>query len=161
MEEKSDFLTALAARVPGAIVETSATLGDLTLVIRPESLFEIAAELKNGPGDFAVLLDLTCVDFLDRPERFEMVYHFFSLSGLRKLRVKLGLPGPDPSVASLTPMWKNADWMEREVYDLFGVAFAGHPYLRRLFLNEEFVGHPLRKDYPFRKRQPLIPMRTP
>jgi NADH-quinone oxidoreductase subunit C len=161
MEEKSDVLTALASRCPGAVVETSAALGDATIVIRPDALREVAAELKNGPSDFQTLLDLTCVDYPDRPARFEMVYHFFSLSGMRKLRVKLGLSGDHPSVASLTSLWKNADWMEREVFDLFGVTFDGHPDLRRLFMNEEFVGHPLRKDYPFRKRQPFIPMRTP
>ncbi len=161
MEEKSEVLSDLAARVPGAVLETSAPLGDLTIVIRPESLLEVAAALKDGPGGFATLLDLTCVDFPDRPDRFEMVYHFFALSGLRRLRIKLRLPASEPAVASLTPLWKIADWMEREAYDLFGVTFIGHPYLRRLFMNEEFIGHPLRKDYPWRKRQPIIPLRTP
>ncbi len=161
MEEETEVLTSLAARVPGAVLETSAPLGDPTIAVRPESLPQVAAELKNGPGDYVMLLDLTCVDTPDRPLRFEMVYHFFSLSRLRKLRVKVRLPEDAPSVASLTPLWKNAEWLECEVYDLFGVTFAGHPYLRRLFMNEEFVGHALRKDYPLRKRQPIIPMREP
>jgi NADH-quinone oxidoreductase subunit C len=161
MEEKSDLLTSLAARFPGAVVERSVPLGDETLVIPPESLLEVAAGLRNGPGDFAVLLDLTCVDRPDRPDRFELVYHFFSLSARRRLRVKLRLPGNDPEADSLTPLWKIADWLEREVFDMFGVRFRGHPDLRRLFMNDEFEGHPLRKDYPLRKRQPMIPLRTP
>jgi NADH-quinone oxidoreductase subunit C len=161
MEEKSDFLTDFAARFPGAVVEASAPLGDATVVIRPESLPGVASELQKGPGDFAVLLDLTCVDRPDRPDRFELVYHFFSLSARRRLRLKIRLPGKDPEAASLTALWKNADWLEREVFDMFGVRFAGHPELRRLFMNEEFEGHPLRKDYPLRKRQPVIPLRTP
>ncbi len=161
MEEKSEVLTRLTAKFPGAILETSAPLGDAVIVIRPESLTEVAAELKSGPGDYVMLLDLTCVDTPDRPHRFEMVYHFFSLSRLDRLRVKLRLPEDGPSVASLTSLWRNADWLECEVYDLFGVTFTGHPYLRRLFMNEEFVGHALRKDYPLRKRQPIIPMREP
>jgi NADH-quinone oxidoreductase subunit C len=161
MEEKNDFLTSLAARFPGAAVEKSAPLGDEMLVIRPDDLLPVATELKTGPGDFVSLLDLTCVDCPEKAERFEMVYHFFSLRNKRRLRVKFSLPGSDPAAASLTGLWKNADWLEREVYDMFGVAFPGHPDLRRLFMNDEFEGHPLRKDYPFRKRQPIIPMRTP
>jgi NADH-quinone oxidoreductase subunit C len=160
MEEKSDLLTELAARFRGVVVETSTPTEERILVIRPESLLEVASELKNGPGDFAMLLDVTCVDYPGRDERFEMVYHFFSLSSKRRVRLKLRLPA-GAAAPSLTPLWKNADWLEREVYDMFGVAFSGHPDLRRLFMNEEFEGHPLRKDYPLRKRQPIIPMRTP
>jgi NADH-quinone oxidoreductase subunit C len=161
MEEKDNLLTSLAARFPGAVIETAVPGGETVLVIRPDDLPAVAAELKTGPGDFAVLLDLTCVDFPDRPERFEMVYHVFSFRDKRRLRLKLRLPADASAVPSLVPLWKNADWLEREVYDMFGVSFTGHPDLRRLFMNDDFDGHPLRKDYPLRKRQPVIPLRTP
>jgi NADH-quinone oxidoreductase subunit C len=161
MEEKSDLLSELAARFPADVLETSAPDGDPVAVVRPGALLDIAAALKSGPRDFAMLLDLTCVDFPGRPERFEMIYHLFSLRTKGRLRIKCRLPATEPSVPSLTPLWKNADWLEREVFDMFGVAFEGHPDLRRLFMNEEFEGHPLRKDYPLRKRQPMIPMRNP
>jgi NADH:ubiquinone oxidoreductase subunit C len=85
-----------------------------------------------------------------------MVYHLFSLSRNRRLRIKTGVSESDLRVASLTPLWKNADWLEREVYDMFGVHFEGHPYLRRLFMCDGFEGHALRKDYPLRRRQPII-----
>lgn len=106
-----------------------------------------------------MLLDLTCVDYPDRQLRFEMVYHFFSLSRKRRLRIKTGLDESDLRIASLTSLWKNANWLEREVYDLFGVHFEGHPDLRRIFMYDGFEGHPLRKDYPLRRRQPLIPLK--
>ena len=88
-----------------------------------------------------------------------MVYHFLSLDTNARIRIKAGLPAENPEIASLTGMWKNASWLEREVFDMFGVRFAGHPDLRRLLLYEGFEGHPLRKDYPLRKRQPRIPLR--
>jgi NADH-quinone oxidoreductase subunit C len=103
-----------------------------------------------------MLLDLTCVDYPGQEPRFEMVYHLFSLSRNRRLRIKTRLGESDLRIASLTSLWKNANWLEREVYDLFGVHFEGHPDLRRLFMYDGFEGYPLRKDYPLRRRQPLI-----
>ena len=88
--------------------------------------------------------------------RFEVVYHFYSSVTHHRLRLKVPLSAADPSVDSLTGLWASANWFEREAWDMFGVTFAGHPDLRRLLLYEEFKGHPLRKDYPVRKRQPLI-----
>jgi NADH-quinone oxidoreductase subunit C len=90
------------------------------------------------------------------PERFVVVYHFFSLPLRHRLRVEIPLPETDLEVDSLTPLWTAADWLEREVWDMFGIRFRGHPNLKRILMYEEFVGHPLRKDYPVRKRQPLI-----
>jgi len=88
--------------------------------------------------------------------RFELVYHFYSSSLNHRLRVKVPLTSADLTVDSLTGLWHSADWFEREVWDMFGVRFAGHPNLKRILMYEEFKGHPLRKDYPVRKRQPLI-----
>ena len=88
--------------------------------------------------------------------RFEVVYHFFSSRHRHRLRVKVPLTSADPVVDSLTSLWAGADWFEREVWDMFGIRFTGHPNLRRILMYEEFRGHPLRKDYPVRRRQPLI-----
>ena len=93
------------------------------------------------------------------PGRFAVVYHFFSLPLKHRLRVEVALGNgkeADAEVDSLVSLWASADWLEREVWDMFGIRFRGHPNLKRILLYEEFVGHPLRKDYPVNKRQPLI-----
>ena len=88
--------------------------------------------------------------------RFEVVYHFYSSTKNHRLRVKVPLTAADPVVASLTGLWHSANWFEREAWDMFGIRFTGHPNLKRILMYEPFQGHPLRKDYPVRKRQPLI-----
>ena len=88
--------------------------------------------------------------------RFEVVYHLYSLNQNHRVRIKVPLEEKKAEVASLTPLWPAADWYEREVWDMFGICFTGHPNLKRILMYEEFAGHPLRKDYPITKRQPLI-----
>jgi NADH-quinone oxidoreductase subunit C len=88
--------------------------------------------------------------------RFVLVYHFFSLTLKHRLRVEVPVADSDPEIESLTPVWAGANWLEREVWDMFGIRFRGHPNLTRILMYDEFVGHPLRKDYPVAKRQPLI-----
>ncbi len=156
--EKEDLIDDIRFRFP-AVEGYAETFGDQTLVVRREGLVALMTGLRGAPYDYAVLLDLTCVDFLASEGRLEMVYHVFSLSRNRRLRVKVSLPGDNPVVDSLTGLWKNADWLEREVFDMFGVGFAGHPDLRRILMYEGFDGHPLRKSYPWRKEQPLLPMK--
>jgi NADH-quinone oxidoreductase subunit C len=90
------------------------------------------------------------------PSRFVVVYHFFSLSLKHRLRLEVPVEEEDAEVDSLTSLWAGADWLEREVWDMFGIRFRGHPNLKRILMYEEFVGHPLRKDYAVNKRQPLI-----
>ena len=90
------------------------------------------------------------------PERFAVVYHFYSLRLKHRLRVEVLVHEGDAEVDSLTPLWAAADWLEREVWDMFGIRFRGHPNLTRILMYDEFVGHPLRKDYAVNKRQPLI-----
>jgi len=155
MEEKA-ILERLRKEFPAGVRETLTSLGDEVAVIDKEALLQVTTFLRDGPGEFTMLLDLTCVDYADEEPRFEMVYHLFSLSRNRRLRIKVRLGESDLRIASLTSLWKNANWLEREVYDLFGVHFEGHPDLRRLFMYDGFEGHPLRKDYPLRRRQPLI-----
>jgi NADH-quinone oxidoreductase subunit C len=89
--------------------------------------------------------------------RFAVVYHLTSTTLLHRLRIKCRVPEDDPTIASLTPVWPGANWLERETYDLYGIQFTGHPDLRRIYLNEEFVGHPLRKDYGKLEEQPIQP----
>jgi NADH-quinone oxidoreductase subunit C len=90
------------------------------------------------------------------PERFAVVYHFFSLRLKHRLRVEVLVDEHDAELESVTPLWAAADWLEREVWDMFGIRFRGHPNLKRILMYDEFAGHPLRKDYPVNKRQPLI-----
>jgi len=110
---------------------------------------------------FAMLTDLTAVDYLKYPghadgPRFEVVYHLYSLAHNHRLRLKVKVDEDDPVVPTAVDLWPIANWLEREVWDMFGVRFADHPDLRRLLMYEEFVGHPLRKEYPIDRRQPLI-----
>jgi NADH-quinone oxidoreductase subunit C len=90
------------------------------------------------------------------PARFAVVYHFYSTRHKHRLRLVVPVQEDDPEVDSLTPLWPGANWLEREVWDMFGIVFRGHPGLKRILMYEEFEGHPLRKDYPVKKRQPLI-----
>lgn len=159
MEEKK-VLDELKKKFPDEVLETSALFGDETVLIRKEALLDIIGALRKQPFEFTMLLDLTCVDFPGRAERLEMVYHLFSLALNRRLRIKVSLSEHAATVASLTRFWKNADWLEREAFDMFGIRFEGHPDLRRLFMYDGFEGYPLRKDYPLRKRQPKVPLKT-
>jgi NADH-quinone oxidoreductase subunit C len=157
--EKENLIEEIRKRFPAEIVSDGETLGDQVLVVHQEGLRAVMSGLRAAPFDYAVLLDLTCVDFLATENRFEMVYHLFSLSRNRRLRIKASLPAEAPVVDSLVGLWKNADWLEREVFDMFGIGFMGHPNLKRILMYEGFEGHPLRKSYPWRKEQPLIPMK--
>jgi NADH-quinone oxidoreductase subunit C len=151
----AEELTAgLAGLFPGAVERLPAAAGEEAVAVGAPALGAVMAALRSAPFDFAMLLDLTCVDERPLGRGFLMVYHLLSLSGNRRLRVKAALPAEEPSIASLAGLWKNADWLEREVYDMFGVAFPGHPDLRRILMSDDFEGHPLRKDYPWRRRQP-------
>ncbi len=150
-------LDLLRETFPEEVLETSRPQGDATAVIRPQSLTKVMGFLKNDPRlQFSLLVDITAVDHLGRNPRFDVVYHLLSLPSNRRLRIKVRIGEGEPVVDSLTSLWGDANWLEREVWDMYGVRFAGHPDLRRILLYEEFEGHPLRKDYPIRKRQPLI-----
>ncbi len=112
--------------------------------------------LKNDPAlDFKMLLDLTVVDWQPRQPRFELVYHLYSVQGNHRIRLKIGVAEGE-SVPTATHLWPIADWLEREMWDMYGIRFAGHPNLQRILMYDEFKGHPLRKDYPYRKQQPLV-----
>lgn len=157
--EKKKVLGDLEQKFQDRIKEVSAQFGDECILIERDALVDVVRFLKEKPYSFTMLLDLTCVDYCDHQPRFEMVYHLFSLPNNQRLRVKARLEEKDLWINSLTEFWKNANWLEREVFDMFGVEFRGHPDMRRIFMYDGFEGHPLRKDYPLRKRQPRIPLR--
>jgi len=149
----------IRTRLGPAVEGVADSFGDPVLVLRAADVRPALAALREPPFDYAVLLDLTCVDYSAGEGRFELVYHLYSLSRNVRLRLKASVPAADPGIETLVGLWKNADWLEREVFDMFGVRFDGHPYLRRLLTYEGFEGHPLRKSYPWRLAQPRIPMR--
>ncbi|HBA59926.1 MAG TPA: NADH-quinone oxidoreductase subunit C [Elusimicrobia bacterium] len=154
----SYLIETLKTRFPAAVLETHDFRGDETVLIKKEALPAAAAFLKDELG-FDFLMDLTVADYLPREPRFELVCHFYSSKHNYRLRLKCPVAGTDARIASLTPFWAGANWFEREAYDMFGINFEGHPDLRRILMYDGFEGHPLRKDYPLKKRQPRIPHR--
>lgn len=139
-----------------SVIDSHDFRGDETIIITREDMLKVFQYLRDELG-FEFLMDITAVDYLEREPRFEVVYHLYSFKNNYRLRVKIRVSESDPVVDSLMPLWSGANWFEREVYDMFGIKFRGHPDLRRILMYDEFQGHPLRKDYPLRKRQPRIP----
>ncbi len=153
----SKALERLLFEMPDVVLETHAHLGDATAVVDCDQLNQVLRFLREDPDlAFEMLMDLTCVDYLGREPRFEMVYHLFSVAKRHRVRIKARVSEQSAEIDSVVEIYPSANWMEREVWDLYGVRFRNHPELRRLMLYEEFVGHPLRKDYEKEKRQPLV-----
>ena len=146
-------------RLGSLVLSTGSQHGDETIVVHAAEIAFVMHILKSELG-FNFLVDLTCVDYLGREPRFELVYHLRCMATGERLRVKAPVAEPvdgsSPQIATLTALWPGANWLEREVWDLYGIRFDGHPDLRRILMYEQFVGHPLRKDYPKDKRQPLV-----
>jgi NADH-quinone oxidoreductase subunit C len=156
--EESALIQSLRAKAPKDIIGVHSYRGDDTILVRRESIVPIMKLLREE-FKFEMLADLTAVDYLGQEPRFEVVYHLNSLERNVRLRVKIPVQeGED--VDTMTVLWPIANWLEREVWDMFGIKFKGHPDLRRLLMYEEFEGHPLRKDYPINKRQPIVPLRN-
>jgi NADH-quinone oxidoreductase subunit C len=152
------LLDKLKEKFGAAITAASNALGEDTIVIARDHAAEVFRTLHDdGEFAFEFLIDVTGVDWPERRPRFEVVYQLKSISKNQRLRVKIHLETDDAWVPSAYPVWKSADWLERECFDMFGVEFRGHPDLRRILMYDSFVGHPLRKDYPFQKRQPIVP----
>jgi len=164
-------LGALLAKFPAAIEKTESSHGDEVAWIKKDQLVAVATWLRDDPAmafDFPVFV--TVIDRLDwhptgaplsehwtedKP-RFEVCYQLRSGVHRHRIRLKVAVLEQDGHCPSLTTLWPAFDWQEREAFDMYGIRFDGHPDLRRIFLYEEFVGHPLRKDYPKEKRQPLV-----
>ena len=141
--------------IPGALREEVARDGEPIVFVAPERLLEIMTWLKETPGQqFDYLVDVTAVEFRDRERALQVVYFLRSLARRTDLRVKVELDAAaELAVDSVWGLWHGADWLEREVYDMFGIAFRGHPDLRRILMWETYAeGYPLRKDFPLRGR---------
>ena len=186
----ASLIESVKNQFPDAVSGSHTFRDDATLVLRSESLLEVARFLKEDPAfGMNFLVDVTAVDYLTfgkgptpaffsssgvevKPSsqipdadpwpgppagsRFALVYHFYSMAHKHRLRLVVPVEETDAAVDSLTSLWPGANWLEREVWDMFGIDFRGHPDLRRILMYDEFEGHPLRKDYPVNKRQPLI-----
>jgi NADH-quinone oxidoreductase subunit C len=157
-------LQVLKEKFGDAVLETHSHLGDDTAVVDAKRWKEICAFLKNDPQmDMNLIVDLCGVDYPEREPRFEVVLHVYSIPKRHRLRLKARVgdaEGDGAEIDSVTDVWPGANWYERETFDLMGVTFKNHPDLRRILMYPEFTGHPLRKDYPANKTQPLVPYRT-
>ena len=157
-------LDRLAAQFTGGeILESGTSHGDEWARVRRDAWIAVATFLRDDPATkMEMFIDLTGVDRLGmrggNPEgpRFDVVVHLYSVSHKHRIRLYGGVTEEDPTLDTLVGVWEGANWYEREAYDLYGVRFKGHPDLRRILMYPEFVGHPLRKDYPKEKRQPLV-----
>ncbi len=175
--QADDLITQVRAQFPFAIIGSHCVGGDQTIVLNREHLLAVMQYLRDHAAmAFEQLVDVTATDFADfdaelrhfvsplddgrsaQLPRFEVVYHLLSLSRAQRLRVKVPLAEGDLHLPSLCGLWIAANWGEREAWDMYGVKFDNHPDLRRILMYEQFEGHPLRKDYPLRGYQPLVPM---
>lgn len=182
MNESQPLLSLLVQHFPEAVISTHAFRGDDTAIVRKDAILDVLRFLKETPGlSFEILMDMSAVDYLKYPPgdapglvvsressggddvkplpRFNVVYHLYSLAHNQRIRIKVPVEEDDPTLPSATPLWPIANWLEREVWDMFGIKFLAHPDLRRILMYDEFEGHALRKDYPLQKRQPLVPTR--
>jgi NADH-quinone oxidoreductase subunit C len=138
----------LAGALPGAVLRSDFAFGELTLTVDHPRIIEALRWLRDdGAAQFVSIIDISGADYPEREKRFDVVYHLLSPKLNRRVRLKVATDEDTP-VASATAVYPGADWYEREIYDLFGVMFDGHPDLRRILTDYGFDGHPLRKDFP-------------
>jgi NADH-quinone oxidoreductase subunit C len=139
----------LLAWNPASVEGAKFDRDEMTIIVERGAIREACALLREDPAcAFNFLSDITCVDRYPAEPRFEVIYHLLSIPKKERVRLKVKLDGGSPAVESLTSVWSGANFFEREVFDLFGVRFTGHPYLRRILMPEDWEGYPLRKDYP-------------
>ena len=146
---------------PNAISETIEFRGETTLVIPRNVLRSVAERCRDDKAlQYNLLTDATCLDRFPMEPRFELNYHLVSISRRDRIRLRVRLSGDDPVVDSLVSVWPGANWLEREIFDLFGIRFNGHPDLRRILLPEDWEGYPLRRDYPVEGFRDIPPSAT-
>ena len=144
----------------GPLVERSSqSFGMPVLELSADNLLALVTGLRER-FQFTLFLDVTAVDYPERSPRFDVVYHFYSPRHNQRIRLKVRVPAQQPVVPTLIGQYGSARYMEREVHDMYGIEFAGNADLRPILLYEGFVGHPLRKDYPIEREQPIVPYRT-
>jgi NADH-quinone oxidoreductase subunit C len=147
--ERSPAVERLRSWSANSIEEVIEFRGETTIVVPRKVLRALAERCREQENlQFNLLTDATCVDRFPMEPRFELNYHLVCIPRRDKLRIRVRLSGDDPVVDSLVPVWPGANWLEREIFDLFGIQFTGHPDLRRILLPDDWEGYPLRKDYP-------------
>jgi NADH-quinone oxidoreductase subunit C len=152
--DPNPIVSRLRERKPRGVAEVISFRGETTIVVPREFLRDVAEYLAVEPDlDFKLLGDITGVDRFPVEPRFELNYHLVSLSQRTRLRLRVRVPGNDPMADSVTMIWPTANWHEREIFDLFGVRFEGHPDLTRILLPDDWEGYPLRKDFPTEGRR--------
>ena len=161
--ETSVAINLVQQEYPAAILNTHRHRDDETIVLKREFIQSVCRLLRDHPDcRFEMFVDLTAVDYLlvetdlQQTERFEVIYHLRSLSKSHRIRLKCPIPEDDCQIPSIHMLWHAVNWYERECYDMYGIHFEGHPNLTRILMYEQFQGHPLRKDYPMDKQQPLL-----
>ena len=148
MASDEGVIDAAKKAVGDALIEARELVGEITLVVRREAIVEVCRALRDTPGlEYQQLMEIAGVDYPDRAERFEVAYHLLSLTKNRRIRIKLSTDEQTP-VPSVTGLWPVAGWLEREVFDMYGVAFSGNEDLRRILTDYGFEGFPQRKDFP-------------
>jgi NADH-quinone oxidoreductase subunit C len=152
------LIDALVERFPEAVYDAYEGVGgDDCLFVRKERIVEVCRFLKtDAKAQMNMAPYITAVDYLGQQPRFEVVYNLLSTKTSVRVRLRVKVPEEDAVVPSVTSVWRGADWFERYCFDMYGIRFTDHPDLRRLLMYDEFVGHPLRKDYPLKGRQPLV-----
>jgi NADH-quinone oxidoreductase subunit C len=148
------IVTALKAKFGEGAFTTSEFRDNRRVVVKPVQLFEILKCLKQEHG-FDMLFEMTAADYLKYPnatDRFGVVYGLLNMNTGERVFIKTWLNEPELTLPSAFPIWKGADWLEREIYDMYGIVFEGHPDLRRILMPDAFTSYPLRKDYPLRGR---------
>ena len=160
-EQQSPVVQKVQEQYPDAILDVSDARGELTITVRKDIIYELMAFLKNDSElTYNFLADVTAVDYSLLEDvlmeydyaRFMVVYHLLSTERKARLRVKVPVHEKELSIPSMASIWKVANWLERETYDMFGITFENHPDLRRILMPDDYEGHPLRKDYPLRGR---------
>ena len=147
----------VSAFTAGEIEQIGSQHGNEWARVRRDAWAQVCLFLRDDPTtDMKMATDLTCVDRFGREPRFDVVLHLYSVTKKHRVRLYAGVAEDDCAIETVVPVWPGMNWFEREAYDLYGVRFRGHPDLRRILMYPEFVGHPLRKDYPKEKRQPLV-----
>jgi NADH-quinone oxidoreductase subunit C len=150
MSDEKTVLDELKDKFGDAIIETVIFAGDLTAVVKPNKWVDILKYLKDDSSDiYNYMSDLCGVDHLERLPRFDVVVHLLSMKNFKRIRVRTTV-GEGEELDTLSTLWKTANWHEREAYDLLGIHFKSHPNLERILLPDDFLGHPLRKDYPLK-----------
>ena len=157
-------LEVIKQKFGASVLETHSQFGDDTVILDPKSWKAVCRFLRDDPAmGFDMFVDLCGVDYPSRTPRIEVVLHLYSIARRHRVRLKTRVGDEDmvgAEVDTISDLWPGASWFERETYDLMGVTFKGHPDLRRILMYPEFEGHPLLKDYPADRTQPLVPYRT-